>query len=193
MISRSFREQVRRTPRCYLLVLFVALLLLIRILFFNAPNDAAVFLALLLQNKSLSDFEFPIHRIYHHDGIAYDYYSQHDLGRSNAPTQWEFWPLSNDTYEANDHSSALAQELSPSVVSKLPFVDAIYLMTDPTLTQRHVHLRNALLRQGVSIDQIQWRFKWNKTTCNAPSNHEHVYQRFNLKEKPLGISQNPAS
>ena len=159
----------------------------------NDPETAVAFHFSLFHNNTLLNISFSERAVYHQNGVAYDYYAQHDLRLLKASAQWESWPLSDETNEANDHSSALVEKLSPSVVSKLPFVDAIYLMTDPTLTQRHVHLRNALLRQGVSIDQIQWRFKWNKTTCNAPSNHEHVYQRFNLKEKPLGISQNPAS
>jgi len=71
-------------------------------------------------------------------------------------------------------------------MSKLPFVNAIYVMTDPSLTQRHDSLKKAFLHQGISIESIEWRMKWNFTTCNSNSSHLYVYQRLNLKNKSLG-------
>ena len=132
----------------------------------------------LVHNTTAFNISFSIDRIYHQNGVAYDYYSQLDLGLTRASPQWNIWPLPNQTHN----------ELSPSFVSSLPLVDAIYLMTDPSLTERHHQLRNAFRRQGISLASVQWRLKWNRTTCNHPSNHAHVYRRLNLKDKPLGLS-----
>jgi hypothetical protein len=128
---------------------------------------------------------FSTDRIYHHDGIAYDYYSKNDLGQSSAGSQWKIWPL---PHEINGSSSINYIETSPFVMSKLPFVDAIYVMTDPRLTERHLNLKKAFQNQGISIESIEWRMKWNFTTCNSQSNRAYVYQRLNLKDKPLGNS-----
>jgi hypothetical protein len=120
---------------------------------------------------------FSINEIYHHDGIAYDYYSKDDLGQSNAGYQWKNWSLPNEAYET-----------SPFVISKLPFVNAIYVMSDPRFIERHAILKKALIQQGISIESIEWRMKWNQTTCNSDLSHSYVYQRLNLKDKPLSNS-----
>jgi hypothetical protein len=117
-------------------------------------------------------------RIYHHNGIAYDYYSKDDVGKSNAGHQWRIWPLPNEINQT-------FIETSPFVISKLPFVDAIYVMTGPRLSDRHANLKIALLQQGIPIESLNWRMKWNHTTCNSKSSHSYVYQRLNLKDKPL--------
>jgi hypothetical protein len=124
---------------------------------------------------------FSITTTYHHNGIVYDYYSKDELGQLKAACQWKFWPL---PYEVNQTSI----ETSPFVMSKLPFVDAIYVMSDPRLTERQTNLKTALLQQGIPIESIEWRMKWNQTTCNSNSSRSYVYQRLNLKDKPLSNS-----
>jgi hypothetical protein len=131
----------------------------------------------------LRNLNFFINRIYHHDGIAYDYYSKNDFGQSKAAHQWKIWPLPN---EINQTHSTHSIEISPFVMSKLPFVDAIYVMSDPRLMDRHANLKKALCQQGIPIESIEWRMKWNQTTSNSNTSHSHVYQRLNLKDKPLG-------
>jgi hypothetical protein len=76
---------------------------------------------------SPTNLTFVVDIIYHHDGIVYDYYSQNDLGRSKANYQWKIWLLPN---ELNQRSSIGYIETSPFIVSKLPFVNTIYVMTD---------------------------------------------------------------
>jgi hypothetical protein len=71
-------------------------------------------------------------------------------------------------------------------MSKLSFVDKIYVITDPRLIERHNNVKKSFLRQSISIESIEWRMKWNYTTCNSNSSHSYVYQRLNLKDKPLG-------
>jgi len=128
---------------------------------------------------------FSFGKIYHHDGIAYDYYSKNDLGQSKASYQWKIWPLPN---EINQNHPIDHIQTSPFVMSKLPFVDVIYVITEPRLIERHKNVKKAFDRQGISIESIEWRMKWNYTTCNSNSSHSYVYQRLNLKDKPLGNS-----
>jgi hypothetical protein len=133
----------------------------------------------------IRNLTFSVDKIYHHDGIAYDYYSKNDLGQSKANFQWRIWPLPN---EINQNSSRNDIEISPFVVSKLPFIDVIYVMTDPRLTERQNNLKKSFDHQGISLESIKWRMKWNSTTCNSNSSHSYVYQRLNLKDEPLGNS-----
>jgi hypothetical protein len=128
---------------------------------------------------------FSHNRIYHHNGIAYDYYSKNDIGQLTAGYQWKIWPL---PYEINQTSSINHIEISPFAMSKLPFVDVIYVMTDPSLIERHNNLKKVFRRQGITIESIEWRMKWNETTCNSNSSQPYVYQRLNLKDIPLSNS-----
>ena len=136
-------------------------------------------------DKLLLNLSFSIDRIYHHDGIAYDYYSRNDIGQTRPGDQWKLWPLPNEIYQIQNNTSMNDIETSPFVASKLMFVDKIYVMTDPRLTERHASLKNALSQQGISIESIEWRMKWNLTTCNSISSHSYVYKRLNLKDKLL--------
>jgi hypothetical protein len=61
-------------------------------------------------------------------------------------------------------------------------------MSDPRFIERHAILKKALIQQGISIESIEWRMKWNQTTCNSDLSHSYVYQRLNLKDKPLSNS-----
>ncbi len=126
---------------------------------------------------------FFVDKVYHYNGIAYDYYSQNELEQSKANYQWKIWPLPHEMIHTsfNDHI-----EISPSVVSKLPFIDMIYVITDSQLTQRHDNLKKSFIRQGILIESIDWRLKWNHTTCNSNLSYSYIYRRLNLKEKPLG-------
>jgi hypothetical protein len=129
------------------------------------------------------NWTFSTNTVYHHHGIAYDYYSISDLQQLQVSCQWRIWPLPN---EINQKSSFDPIKTSPSILSKLPFVDVIYVMTDPRLKERHNNLKKAFDHQGISLESIKWRMKWNSTTCNSNSSHSYVYQRLNLKDKPLG-------
>jgi hypothetical protein len=144
----------------------------------NYTNSSKVFPV----DNILLDLTFSSNQTYHHNGIAYDYYSITDLRKSKASCQWKVWPLLN---EQNRRSSIRDIETSPFVISKLPFVDVIYVITDRNLTHRHENLKKALLHQGISLNSIKWRMKWTHKTCNSNSSHSYVYQRLNLKEKPL--------
>jgi hypothetical protein len=149
----------------------------------NRQNSRTAVQSVLPMDPLLQNLTFSVDQIYHHDGIVYDFYSKNDLGQSKAAHQWKIWPLPN---EINQTHSIDSIEISPFVMSKLPFVDAIYVMSAPHLTDRHANLKKALHQQGIPIESIKWRMKWNRTTCNSSTSHSHVYQRLNLKDKPLG-------
>ncbi|CAM4777215.1 unnamed protein product [Rotaria magnacalcarata] len=140
-------------------------------------------------NKLLLYLNFSIDRIYHHNGIAYDYYSRNDIEQTKVGDKWKLWPLPNEIYQIQNNSAMNDIETSPFVPSKLLFVDKIYVMTDPRLTERHANLQKALSRQGISVKSIEWRIKWNLTTCNSISSHSYVYKGLNLKNKPLNKQQ----
>jgi len=170
-----------KTTRMYCIILSIISFSII----YNLPcfvKSCTTIQSILPIDPILTNLTFAVNTIYHHDGIAYDYYSQNDLGQSKANYQWKIWSLPN---ELNQRSSIGYIETSPFVISKLPFVDVIYVITDRNLTHRHENLKKAFLHQGISINSIKWRRKWTHKTCNSNSSHSYVYQRLNLKEKPL--------
>ncbi len=144
----------------------------------NLSDDALV----LPVNKLLLNLTFCVDKIYHHNGVAYDYYSKDDLGQIKSSRQWKVWPLPS---EINSSSSSDDAQTSSFVMSNLSFVDVIYVLTDPRLTERQNNLKKGFYLLGISAESIKWRMKWNRTTCNSDSNRIYVYQRLNLKDKPL--------
>ncbi|CAF5174752.1 unnamed protein product, partial [Rotaria magnacalcarata] len=112
-----------------------------------------------------------------------------DIEQTKVGDKWKLWPLPNEIYQIQNNSAMNDIETSPFVPSKLLFVDKIYVMTDPRLTERHANLQKALSRQGISVKSIEWRIKWNLTTCNSISSHSYVYKGLNLKNKPLNKQQ----
>jgi hypothetical protein len=140
-------------------------------------NHTNVILALPVP-KPIINLTYSFGRTYHHNGIAYDYYSKDDVGKLNAGHQWKIWPLPNEINQT-------FIETSPFVISKLPFVDAIYVTSDPRLSDRQANIKIALLQQGIPIKSLKWKMKWNHMTCNSKSSRSYVYQRLNLKDEPL--------
>ncbi|CAF4079742.1 unnamed protein product, partial [Rotaria sp. Silwood2] len=138
------------------------------------------------RSKLLLNLTFYSTQIYHHNAIAYDYYSKSDLGQARAGDQWKIWPLPLEKNRLQNNTLPCHVEISPFVVSRLPFVDKVFVITNPRLTKRHDNLKKALVQQGISVESIEWRMKWNSTTCNSNSSHSYVYKQLNLKDKPLG-------
>ncbi|CAF0994044.1 unnamed protein product [Adineta steineri] len=132
---------------------------------------------------------FKIDPPYHQDGIVYDYYSKNDLKQLKTSYQWKIWPLPQEVDPLANNSSIIKIETSPFAMSKLLFIDVIYIMTNSRLTERHDHLKKVFHRQGISMESVKWRMKWNQTTCNSNSTHSYVYKQLNLKDKPLDQEQ----
>ena len=143
----------------------------------RSSSDLSNNLSVPFNDMILFNLTISTSRIFHHDGVAYDFYSKDELNRSNASLQWKIWSLPIKT-----------NEISPTFVSNLSFVHSIYVLSDPRLTERHNNLRRAFHRQGIEYQSIDWRMKWNRTTCNSESNRLYVYQRLNLKNKTLSNS-----
>ena len=57
-------------------------------------------------DKIIMNRTFSIKQVYHHDGIAYDYYSQDDLGQPNTAYLWKIWPLPHEV----SRSSSITME-----------------------------------------------------------------------------------
>lgn len=147
----------------------------------NQSNNSTSSFAITDQ---LLNLKYTPNDIYHSGGVAYDYYSIPDLGKENANCLWKNWPL---PHEINRNFSLNKLQLSTNIPSKLPFVEQIYVLTDSSFIERHTNLRKALLRQGISTKYLNWRFKWNYTTCNSNSSFPFVRQQLNLKEPFLGM------
>ena len=140
---------------------------------------------LLLGNLSLH-FTLSSNQIYHHKAIAYDYYSMSDIGQSKVGDQWRTWALPHEQVQLANNTLVYNFEVSPSFLSNLPFVNTVYIITNPSFDERHNNLKKALQLQGIGLKSIEWRMKWNRTTCNSKSCHSYVYGRLNLKNVPLG-------
>jgi hypothetical protein len=130
----------------------------------------------------LLNLTFSFNKVYHHNGVAYDYHSQNELGKTQAGHRWKVWPLPNET-EQNSTTNYI--EISPFHTSKLPFIDVIYVISAPHLAERHASLKRAFHQQGVSMELLEWKMKWTFTTCSSDLSHSYIYQRLNLQDKPL--------
>ncbi len=77
---------------------------------------------------------------------------------------------------------------SPPTKSGLVYIDKIYVLSDPQLSDRIQNIIRMFARQNIPIDSIEWwrLGKWNRSTCNAKENQEEVYQILNLKPGPIG-------
>ncbi|CAF3413290.1 unnamed protein product [Rotaria socialis] len=144
---------------------------------------------ILPADRLISNLNFSFNHVYHYNGIAYDYYSKNELGQSKPGDQWKIWPLSAAKDQLQNTSSNIDIEISPLIVSKLPFVDMIYVVTNSRLTERHASLKEVFKQQGISMKSIEWRMRWNLTTCESNSSFSLVSKRLNLNGKPLDKQQ----
>ena len=117
--------------------------------------------------------------------MAYDLYSRDEFLQMRAGRQWAIWSIDKENITVASQSSHRPIITSPLVVSEIPFVDRIYVVSDPSLKDRHRSLNKVFERQGISTELIDWRFKWDRNTCNSYQSHSILYQRLNLKDGPL--------
>lgn len=137
-------------------------------------------------SKVLLNITFSVDRIYHHNGIAYDFYSKNDIGQSKAGNQWRVWTIPDKECLLKSNISVCCINMSPLIESKLPFVNTIYVLTDMRSAERHANLKNAFHRQGITLKLIEWSMKWNRSRCISASSHRYICRRLNLKNKALG-------
>lgn len=148
-------------------------------------NNLSNITSIPVRSKERINLTLSIDRIFHHNGLAYDIYSKDDLMRSKTGDQWKIWPLPTET---NMSSSSDDINVSPAVTSNLSFVHSIYVLSDRRLTERHDNLKKAFDRQGIDIQSIVWRMRWNRRTCNSEANQLYVHRRLNLMYQSLGSS-----
>jgi hypothetical protein len=61
---------------------------------------------------------------------------------------------------------------SPRTKSGLAYINKIYVLSAPRLTDRIQNIILMFARQNIPIDSIEWwrLGKWNRSTCNAKKN-----------------------
>jgi hypothetical protein len=77
---------------------------------------------------------------------------------------------------------------SPPTTSGLAYINKIYVLSDPSLSDRIQNIQRTFIRHNLPINSIDWRLgKWNRKTCNAKENQEEVYRLLNLQPGSIGI------
>lgn len=125
----------------------------------------------------------------HINSLAYDYYSVQDLLEQKPAKQWLTFPLPGENMTGawipkGHNRTTIPMVISPPTISGLAYVEQIYVMTDPSLTDRHDNIKNAFRRQNIPLDSIKWQLKWNRTECNSKKNKEEVFRHLNLVDEP---------
>ncbi|CAM4967776.1 unnamed protein product [Rotaria socialis] len=140
----------------------------------TTPRHAYV---ILPANRLISNFNFSFNHVYHYNGIAYDYYSKNELGQSKPGDQWKIWPLPAAKDQLQNTSSNIDIEISPLIVSKLPFVDMIYVVTNSRLTERHASLKEVFKQQD----------KQQQRQCPITAEHVDIWYEMAKQKVRLGL------
>jgi len=137
---------------------------------------------------------FPYYQIVYTNGIGYDRYSIQELGQLKLSSQWLKFPLLNEINTVEPwlpkgySNKTFPFFQSPPTKSGLAYIDKIYILSDPALSDCIKNVKHMFARHDIPIDSIEWRRigKWNRNTCNAKENQAEVYQILNLKAEPIG-------
>ncbi|CAF4829739.1 unnamed protein product [Rotaria socialis] len=103
--------------------------------------------------------------------------SCNELGQSKPGDQWKIWPLPAAKDQLQNTSSKIDIEISPLIVSKLPFVDMIYVVTNPRLTERHASLKEVFKQQG----------KQQQRQCPITAEHVDIWYEMAKQNVRLGL------
>jgi hypothetical protein len=142
----------------------------------------------------MASLYFQNYPIIYTNGIAYDRYSIRELGQLGPSPQWLTFPLPD---EINKVESWMPKEYSnrtfpfyqsPSTKSGLAYIDKIYVLSDPSLSDRIENVKRMLTRHNIPIDSIDWwrLGKWNRKTCNAEENQVEIHRILNLRNGSIG-------
>jgi hypothetical protein len=141
-------------------------------------------------SSSHQNILFTSDKAYLLNGVAYDFYSIGELeNRSEPHPQWKTFPLPNEHLPANitpwmpsHHERNETKSINMPVLSEtttgLAFVDHIYIVTTPTLTDRHISIKKVLAQY--QITNYELRMKWTFATCRALDNREEINRKLNL-------------
>ena len=140
----------------------------------------------LSTNRVDTVFRCSVDAVYHQDGLAYDYYSSNEQILWRVDDRWKIWPLPNNFDQTNLSAQSAKFDLSPSVPSRIPFLDTIYVISDYHLTDRQKNFKKVLYRQGITTDLIRWRMTQKLESCNDSISVAYVYKKLNLENQRLG-------
>jgi hypothetical protein len=134
---------------------------------------------------------YPVDRVFHINSVAYDFYSVQELVEQKPSKKWLSFPLPGEDVQGawlpkEQNTKTFPFLKSPSTVSGLAYVEQIYVMTDPSLDDRHINIKNAFRRQNIPVEAIKWQWKWNRTDCNSKNNKKEVFSKLNLVDQPGG-------
>ncbi|UJR08076.1 hypothetical protein I4U23_012353 [Adineta vaga] len=142
----------------------------------------------------LAHVYFPKNKVFHVNGVAYDFYSIWELGKSEPGQQWLTFPLPGEINNKNIpppwhpicSSVNLPIHISPLTKTRIAFLEQVYVISDEGFVDRHEHLKKVFHRQAIPDSSIHWVWKWNRTTCNAKNNFDEVYRKkLNMKPGKL--------
>jgi hypothetical protein len=137
---------------------------------------------------------FPRFSVVYTNGIAYDLYSIQELGQLRPGSQWLTFPLPDDNNTIESWMPKIYSNKtfpffqSPPTKSGLAYIDQIYVLSDPSLSDRIQNVKHMFVRQDIPIDSIKWwrMGQWNRNTCNSQENQEKVYRILNLRAGRIG-------
>ncbi|CAF1140204.1 unnamed protein product [Adineta ricciae] len=132
---------------------------------------------------------YPIDAVTHINGKAYDYYSIQELIEQKPRREWLSFPLPDEHstkawFPKEQYKTTFKMMKSPSTLSGLAYVKQIYVMTDQSLSDRHLHIKNTFRQQNIPVESIKWQWKWNHTECNSDENKKEIFESLNLVDTP---------
>ena len=136
---------------------------------------------------------FPSYRILYVDGIAYDIHSIQELGQRTAGSQWLTFPLPNEVNTVHHWMSLLQSTKtfpyppSPKTKTRLVYLDDIYVVSGPSLSDRIRNIKYMFKRHDIPIDSIRWRIdNPNQTICNNEIKQGEHHRILNLTPGRIG-------
>lgn len=146
----------------------------------------------------VASINFSDKEVYHVNGIAYDKYSISELGQTQFARQWLTFPLPNELNRSDypspwyphnqlfghnntsfNHRMVFPINTSPPTRSGLAYIEQIYVITDQSFTARHKQLKHTFHRHSIPIESIDFRWKWNRTTCQMKENINEIKKKLN--------------
>lgn len=147
----------------------------------------------------LAQLSFADNQVYHIKNVAYDLYSIHGLAEGRTGRQWLTFPLPeelndpdypipwhpsiNSVPKQNSHNTweDICAEDSPSKRTGIAYIKQIYVISDVSFIDRHEQLKKTFRQHSIPTDSINWRWKWNRTTCSSIENQAEVNRKLNIK------------
>lgn len=143
-----------------------------------------------------AQLEYSHETVYHTKGVAYDLYSIHEIAQANIGKQWLTFPLPQEL-NRNDYpppwqpptnftlKNSNIPMKSPATQTGLAYVEQIYVISDISFVDRHEQLKKTFRKHSIPIESIDWRWKWNRTTCSLKENEAERNKKLNTKNASM--------